>query len=81
MATKQQAINAVRTLGGSIDWTNSNITRLDKYIIVDAPDGYIWVSSDANVIVITWYCGPVSEFYDQVIEDVLCGISKNESEA
>jgi|DEB0MinimDraft_6_1074348.scaffolds.fasta_scaffold65129_4 hypothetical protein len=80
MATKQQAMAAVKAFNGSIDWRNSDITRLDKYIIIDAPDGYIWDASGADVIVINWYCGPAAEFYDQVIDDVLCGLSVKDYE-
>lgn len=80
MATKQQLIKAVEAFNGSIDWRNSDITQLDKYIIIDAPAGYIWDASGADVIVINWYCGAAAEFYDHAIDDVLCGLSVKDYE-
>ena len=74
MATKQQAIAAVQQHGGEIDWDVSYINRGDKSIVVDAPAGYYWSISEAETFSITWYGGPASEFWDEVIECASWGV-------
>ena len=70
MATKKQALQAIQEEGGVIDWGVSEITKTDKSICIDAPGTDYWSSSDAPSIVINWYSGPASEFWDEVIDRV-----------
>ena len=74
MATKFQALKAIKSVGGSIDWEVSSITATEKTITVDAPSGYCWDSSGAECFCISWYSGPASEFWDEVIERVRFGL-------
>jgi hypothetical protein len=74
VATKAQAIRAVKAVGGSIDWNVSEITATEKAITVDAPSGYCWDSSGAECFCISWHCGPASDFWDEVIERVRFGL-------
>jgi len=75
MATKKQAIIAIENLGGSIDWGVSEITARDKTITIDAPYGKSWDASGCSVICEGWLSGSSSEFWDEVIELVRCGLS------
>ena len=68
MATRKQALAAIKQQGGEVDWDVTNITATDKYICVDAPEGMVWDSSQAESFVVWWYCGPAAEFWDEVIE-------------
>ena len=81
MATKAQAIKAVQAFGGSIDWENSTITSSDKYIIIDAPEGYVWDASESSVLCLNFYCGSASDFWDEVIDLVLSGTTFNHNAA
>ena len=74
MATKRQALKQILAMGGSVDWNVSNITATEKTITVDAPSGYCWDSSGAECFCISWYSGPVSEFWDEVIEQARFGV-------
>ena len=67
MATRKQALMAIKKHGGEVDWGVTNITSTDKHICVDAPNGMMWNSSQAESFVINWYSGPASEFWDEVI--------------
>lgn len=67
MSTRKQALKVIKENGGEIDWHVSYITATEKHICVDAPEGGMWVSSGAESFVISWYCGPASEFWDEVI--------------
>ena len=73
MATKAQAVKAIEAAGGSIDWNVSEITALEKVITVDAPSGSAWLFNDAECICLSWYCGPASDFWDEVIDAVEYG--------
>jgi len=73
MATKKQALQAIQEEGGAIDWGVSEISKTDKSICIDAPGTNYWSSSDAPSIVINWYSGPASEFWDEVIDRVSQG--------
>lgn len=75
MATKQQALKQIQAMGGSVDWNVSNITATEKAITVDAPSGYCWDSSGAECFCISWYGGPASEFWDEVIEQASFGVT------
>jgi len=74
MATRQQALRAIELAGGTVDWNVSGFTGLQKVITVDAPSGYCWDSSGAECFCISWYSGPASEFWDEVIERVQFGV-------
>ena len=74
MATKQQAIRVVEAVGGSIDWNVSEVSGTEKVITVDAPSGYCWDSSGAECFCISWYSGPASEFWDEVIDHARFGL-------
>jgi len=74
MATKAQLTAAVASIGASIDWENSYISPTEKYMIIDAPNGELWVDSESNVIVQSWYSGPASEFYEEILERVEEGL-------
>ena len=60
--------------GGEIDWANSDVTRGPKLIFIDAPEGYLWSSSQAEVICLDWLHGPLNEFYAEALECVIEGI-------
>ncbi len=75
MATRQQALRAIELAGGTVDWNVSGFTGLQKVITVDAPSGYCWDSSGAECFCISWYSGPASEFWDEVIEHVQFGVT------
>lgn len=75
MATRRQAVKAVEAAGGSIDWDVSEVTATEKVITVDAPLGYCWDSSGAECFCLSWYGGPASEFWDEVIEHARFGVS------
>jgi len=68
MATRKQALAAIAKQGGTVDWDVSYITAYDKHVCVDAPDGLMWHSSQAESFVINWYSGSASEFWDEVID-------------
>ena len=77
MATKFQALKAIKSVGGSVDWSVSDVAGGDtkaKAITVDAPSGYCWDSSGAECFCISWHSGPSSEFWDEVIERVRFGL-------
>lgn len=74
MATRQQALRAIELAGGTVDWNVSGFTGLQKVITVDAPSGYCWDSSGAECFCISWYSGPASDFWDEVIERVQFGV-------
>ena len=74
MATKYQALRAIELVGGSVDWNVSEITSTEKVITVDAPAGLCWSSSGSSCFCISWYSGPASEFWDEVIEKVRFGL-------
>ena len=74
MATKQQAIAEVQKNGEEIDWAYSYLKKKKKAITVDAPAGYYWSISQAETFSITWYGGPASEFWDEVIECASWGV-------
>ena len=61
MATKAQAVKAIKAAGGSIDWNVSEITATEKVITVDAPSGSAWLFNAAECICLAWYCGPASD--------------------
>lgn len=67
MATRKQALKVIEKFGGEVDWDVSYITATGKHICVDAPEGKLWISSAAESFVVSWYCGPASEFWDEVI--------------
>lgn len=67
MATRKQALSIIEQHGGEIDWDVSYITAHDKHVCVDAPDGMMWHSNQAESFVINWYSGSASEFWDEVI--------------
>jgi hypothetical protein len=67
MATRKQALKVIEEFGGEVDWDVSYITATNKHICVDAPEGKLWTSSAAESFVVSWYCGPASEFWDEVI--------------
>lgn len=73
MSTRQQALKVIKQHGGEVDWDVSYITATDKHICVDAPDGALWISSEAESFVVSWYCGPASEFWDEVISRASMG--------
>lgn len=77
MATKAQALRVIESVGGSIDWVVSEVSGSDKkakVVTVDAPSGYCWASSGAECFCISWYSGPSSEFWDEVIDRVRFGL-------
>lgn len=75
MATRKQALNIIAQHGGEIDWDVSYITAHDKHICVDAPDGLMWDSSQAESFVINWHSGSTSEFWDEVIDMAEAGVA------
>ncbi|MBT60409.1 MAG: hypothetical protein CMA63_02505 [Euryarchaeota archaeon] len=75
MATRQQALRAIELAGGTVDWNVSSFRGTEKVITVDAPSGYCWDSSGAECFCISWYSGPASEFWDEVIERVQFGVA------
>ena len=74
MSTKSRALKVIEAAGGSVDWNVSEITGTEKVITVDAPSGFCWASSGAECFCISWYSGPASEFWDEVIEKVRFGL-------
>ena len=74
MSNRREAIRVIEAFGGSVDWDVSSITATEKTITVDAPSGYCWDSSGAGCFCISWYSGPASEFWDEVIERVRFGL-------
>ena len=64
----------VLKLGGEIDWKSSSVTRGAKLIFIDAPEGYYWSTSQADVICIDWLNGPLNEFYSEALEFVKEGV-------
>lgn len=74
MSNRQKAIKVIRAAGGSVDWGVSFVTGREKVITVDAPSGYCWASSGAECFCISWYSGPSSEFWDEVIDRVRFGL-------
>ena len=60
--------------GGQIDWLNSNVTRSDKLIFIDAPDGMNWNASDCGIICLSWLSGSTAEFYNEAFELVSEGV-------
>lgn len=81
MATKAQAVKAIQAVGGSIDWDVSEITRLEKVITVDAPEGFVWQHNGCACICAAWYGGPASEFWSDIIEAVEDGVEPQGEEA
>lgn len=76
MANKAKATKIIAAHGGAIDWDVSFVSSGEKSVLVDAPDGHIWDYSASGVIAVTWYCGSASDFWDEVIEAVSCGTTK-----
>ena len=77
MSTKARALKVIEATGGSVDWNVSEVAGSDakaKVVTVDAPEGYCWSHNGAECFVISWYSGPASEFWDEVIERVRYGI-------
>lgn len=80
MATKAQAVKAIQAVGGSIDWDVSEITSLEKVITVDAPEGFVWQFNGCECLCVSWYSGPASEFWSEIIDAVQYGVeSKGET--
>lgn len=77
MTTKSQAEKIIALHNGAIDWEVSYITRTDKTVVIDAPEGHTWLFSGAESIVIGWYSGSAAEFWDEVIDCVSYGIEKD----
>lgn len=67
MATRKQALTLIEQRGGEVDWDISHITAHEKSICVDAPEGHLWNSSQAESFVIRWCSGSADEFWDEVI--------------
>lgn len=76
MTTRRQVMKALEKIGGSIDWTHSHITKDEKDIIVDAPDGYVWNSTGCSTICAYWYCGDTSQFWNEILLDIIEGIQR-----
>ena len=74
MATKAQAVKAIKAVGGSIDWDVSEVTSSEKVITVDAPDGFVWQFNGCECICLAWYSGSASEFWDEVVDAAEYGV-------
>jgi len=77
MATKAKALEAIAAFNGEVDWDVTEIGPREKHIVIDAPEGFIWDYTECSVICISWYCGSASEFWDEVIYEVLCGVQRH----
>jgi hypothetical protein len=60
-------VKAVLKHGGEIDWINSDVSRTDKILFIDAPEGRHWAASDCGIICLNWHNGPASEFYNEAL--------------
>ena len=76
MASKQQALAVINQQGGAVDWDYTYITRGQKDICIDAPAGYYWAASQAEVLCISWYSGSASDFWGEVLDEANEGLQK-----
>ena len=60
--------------GGEIDWINSDVSRADKILFIDAPDGMNWNASECGIICLNWHSGPAAEFYNEAFDLVAEGV-------
>ena len=60
--------------GGEIDWKNSNVSRTDKIIFIDAPSGKHWNANACSHICLNWHNGPAAEFYNEAFDLVSEGV-------
>ena len=74
MASKKQALAVIAQHGGMVDWDFTHITSGEKHICVDAPAGHYWCGSEAETFTVSWYSGPATEFWDEVIEYASWGV-------
>ena len=77
MTSKAKAEKMIDLHNGAIDWSVSYITRSEKTIVIDAPEGHAWLFNGCESIVIGWLSGSAAEFWDEVIDCVSYGIEKN----
>lgn len=60
--------------GGSIDWVNSEVTRSEKILFIDAPEDKNWNASECGIICLNWLSGTNAEFYSEALDLVSEGI-------
>jgi hypothetical protein len=77
MSARNKLEQQVAALGGSIDWDSSNITRKDKLLFIDAPDGYIWDWSESETLTVCWFSGAAEEFYAEALEQISYGCQEH----
>ena len=66
----------VAAIGGEIDWDSSNVSRKDKLLFVDAPDGYIWDWSESECLTVCWFDGKAEDFYKEALELISYGVKE-----
>lgn len=67
-------VKAVMKHGGEIDWINSDVSRRDKILFIDAAEGQHWAASNCGIICLNWYNGPAAEFYREALALVSEGV-------
>ena len=67
-------VKEVLKQGGEIDWINSDVSRADKILFIDAPDGMNWNASECGIICLNWHSGPAAEFYNEAFDLVAEGV-------
>ena len=65
---KAAAVKVINELGASLDEDFTYITRSEKSVMVDAPEGFHWAATEASTLTVVWYDGSASEFWGEVVE-------------